>query len=448
MFGIEYIPFKKTIAAASQTGAQNKTFEDEYEFEKDLQNSSILNDDSAICAAPTSRLDDEFDFEVDTPSFDPDELRRTLQSAAEELKAAEQDDPLDEAGCTGNNTGVESTSIKSIEDSGNYDAYGDAKDALQAIVDIYECGLGDQEIVIMNSLGADAVTTLTHQHHPPVSIGASIVPGTGTVPKGKSSKRSTGVKNVRTKIEREKIIEEDEEDYELREKELEEARAEAEKRERLEAAMLESEWQGVTSTPDKPTRRKSTGSSSPKDIGCSPRLSLSQLGSPVPPSPRSTGGGEESNSSDAYDVLLVFLKSQNLTQYHSQIVTSSQLLKGSWILGGNVKLNFDGCDEQLKFAFSVAQVNYDPVRYREHFSALKVIYKFFVPISTNLSPLSTGRGIRTRDVGMVGSHWGNIGFQGLDPCTDINRSMKMLSVLQVPISSSRYCHELHYFIFQ
>ena len=32
---------------------------------------------------------------------------------------------------------------------------------------------------------------------------------------------------------------------------------------------------------------------------------------------------------------------------------------------------------------------------------------------------------------MVGSHWGSIGFQGLDPCTDINRSMKMLSVLQV-----------------
>jgi hypothetical protein len=33
-----------------------------------------------------------------------------------------------------------------------------------------------------------------------------------------------------------------------------------------------------------------------------------------------------------------------------------------------------------------------------------------------------------------GAHWEAIGFQGSDPRTDLNRSMKMLSVLQVCIS--------------
>jgi hypothetical protein len=32
---------------------------------------------------------------------------------------------------------------------------------------------------------------------------------------------------------------------------------------------------------------------------------------------------------------------------------------------------------------------------------------------------------------LVGKHWEAIGFQGLDPSTDLNRSMKMLTILQV-----------------
>ena len=32
----------------------------------------------------------------------------------------------------------------------------------------------------------------------------------------------------------------------------------------------------------------------------------------------------------------------------------------------------------------------------------------------------------------TGKHWERIGFQGMDPRTDLNRSMKMLSILQVP----------------
>lgn len=36
---------------------------------------------------------------------------------------------------------------------------------------------------------------------------------------------------------------------------------------------------------------------------------------------------------------------------------------------------------------------------------------------------------------VVGGHWESIGFQGLDPGTDLNRSMKMLTILQVSFVS-------------
>lgn len=103
-------------------------------------------------------------------------------------------------------------------------------------------------------------------------------------------------------------------------------------------------------------------------------------------------------------------RSQDLTQYHSMIVTSIEPSKSSWLLGtasfsfcsekelllqflleamwfgliaciaigGSTRLNFEGSEDELKLCFSIAQVNYDPVRYREHFSALKTIYKVYL----------------------------------------------------------------------
>ena len=44
-------------------------------------------------------------------------------------------------------------------------------------------------------------------------------------------------------------------------------------------------------------------------------------------------------------------------------------------VGGNTKLKYDGCSDDLNFVFSIACVDYDPVKYREHFVALKAIYK-------------------------------------------------------------------------
>ena len=80
------------------------------------------------------------------------------------------------------------------------------------------------------------------------------------------------------------------------------------------------------------------------------------------------------------------------------------------------KLSYPNCDADLRFPFLVAQLDYnpnDPV----HFKILRSVYSSLTGIT---SPLS-----------MTGPHWDDIGFQGLDPCTDINRSMKMFAVLQV-----------------
>jgi hypothetical protein len=43
-----------------------------------------------------------------------------------------------------------------------------------------------------------------------------------------------------------------------------------------------------------------------------------------------------------------------------------------------------------------------------------------------------------KDCPAIGPHWDNIGFQGIDPCTDVNRSMKMLAVLQVSLLAFQF----------
>jgi hypothetical protein len=59
-------------------------------------------------------------------------------------------------------------------------------------------------------------------------------------------------------------------------------------------------------------------------------------------------------------------------------------------------------------------------------------------MSHHINPLLVQ--VLTGDPGLVipalGPHWEEIGFQGLDPRTDINRSMKMFAVLQVRIIHS------------
>ena len=240
VFGIAYKPFKKTIDGSGNRDASKgprRAFEDEEEFEQDLKSSALLKEGGKSSQSQDTALsddaDNEFDFE-DSPerSAVSSDLRKILAKAAKDTSAEPYvvekipntiQEPL--SACSESAAPSEEEPVADK----NYDAYGNAKDALQAIVDVYGCGLGDQEIVIMNSLGADAVTKLpTTAHRPTVALGDSIVPGTGTVSRSsnKPSKRTSGIKIIKSRIERDKIIEEDEEDFEQREKERDEAQRE------------------------------------------------------------------------------------------------------------------------------------------------------------------------------------------------------------------------------
>ena len=59
-----------------------------------------------------------------------------------------------------------------------------------------------------------------------------------------------------------------------------------------------------------------------------------------------------------------------------------------------------------------------------------LVYRIFFYLTRDDFDLQTLIGKETT-CPVTGPHWDKIGFQGLDPRTDLNRSMKMFSVLQM-----------------
>src|SRR5690606_3039894 len=80
------------------------------------------------------------------------------------------------------------------------------------------------------------------------------------------------------------------------------------------------------------------------------------------------------------------------------------------------KLRFPNCDAELELPFLIACVPYDSA-IPEHKAALETIFRALTKASDSVAD--------------TGPHWEQIGFQGLDPATDLNRTMGFLSVLQV-----------------
>ena len=76
----------------------------------------------------------------------------------------------------------------------------------------------------------------------------------------------------------------------------------------------------------------------------------------------------------------------------------------------------------------------------EDLRMLQSLFVFFLNDSLSGSDLAPPLRLEVLEliqaVPAMGPHWEKIGFQGLDPRTDLNRAMKMLSVLQVLISHS------------
>lgn len=140
-----------------------------------------------------------------------------------------------------------------------------------------------------------------------------------------------------------------------------------------------------------------------------------------------------------YDEALEYLQQQDLSAYFQKIVTyeapaasssaASSSFASSWMssLGGvrsassssgnSSKLTIPNADEALKLPFLIAEVDYNPAN-SWHLAMLQTVYSALM--ETDADPL---KGADER--------WERIGFQGRDPRTDINRSMKILSLLQV-----------------
>jgi ELMO domain-containing protein len=122
----------------------------------------------------------------------------------------------------------------------------------------------------------------------------------------------------------------------------------------------------------------------------------------------------------SYQSILTFLQAKDLSNYKSMIVTKEES-SSSW-LSAPAKLNYPNSDAQLELPFLIAQVDYNPA-VAEHIACLRRIYQKLIHPSASddeaVLPCPT-----------YGPHWERIGFQGLDPVTDLNRSMKMFAVLQ------------------
>lgn len=118
-----------------------------------------------------------------------------------------------------------------------------------------------------------------------------------------------------------------------------------------------------------------------------------------------------------YDQALRYLSAQNLGRFLLLIQVrdppAGGLLK---MLSQPPALKIQDAEAQLRLPFLLAQLDYDPAD-PLHLRSLQSIYLQLVGGAAGPPAL--------------GSHWEAAGFQGTDPRTDLNRSMKMLAVLQV-----------------
>ncbi len=120
----------------------------------------------------------------------------------------------------------------------------------------------------------------------------------------------------------------------------------------------------------------------------------------------------------SYQEALSYLLSLPLDKFKSIIKISessgSSFNPFSWL---NTKLSYGTHESDLPFPFLLAQVDYDPTDLVMRRMLVTIYLSLLFPLKASCP--------------IIGEHWDKIGFQGTDPRTDVNRSMKMLSVLQM-----------------
>ncbi len=255
----------------------------------------------------------------------------------------------------------------------------EARKAFQDIAEVYGSGVGDHSIALMDSSGSL-----------PIALNSKGDEGRDAV--SSASVRLGDKANLKITA----IEEEDEEAAEL--EEMEEEMQELKNQENKQ--LLVDEWDSVNIVE--------------QQVNVSTSL--------VPIQSSESSGNIFSKWN--YEKAIKYLETINLSIYESAIVTTTGEKKSTGWFGGGIKeLNFAQCKSALQFPFLVAQVDYDPVLIQHLHMLLSIFVSLYGPRQSD--------GSSTSSLGVVGKHWELIGFQGSDPRTDLNRSMKMLTIVLV-----------------
>ena len=406
VFGIDYKPYGKAsrpsgyaLPAASSSRA---------DYEDEAMNSLAARQQVAAAnSAKEEDDDDDFDFSDDssggTTDAVMDAVRRASERATQEKEAAAMISGLQSEAHAAMALSLaleESPFGQIVEKRGQRDATlgirKAAEEAMSAITQAYGSGTGDfhsAEPQISSLVDSESVSL-------GFPLAAASVSGGGTIEEG------------------------DEEAAERQEEEEERVKLALAQESLRVKALLEAEWQGFHAHENDAVHPAAA------------QLSLSTLA----PSVSGSESGEISTRV-GYKKVMAYLQELDLSRYEATITTTAAAgnpqQSRSWsssffsLVGAGsspAKLQLPDADKQLAWPFLVAQVDYDP-SVPTHLALLRTIFDILVP-STPGPPESLSGGKKHQSVPVTGPHWDKIGFQGLDPRTDINRSMKMFALVQ------------------
>jgi len=326
---------------------------------------------------PTAEEDDEFDIEVDDiePSQNAELIAKALQNAAVQAQSPNAEStapvvPVSAAAAVDITVTNSSDAVNGAKTSATASIMEEARKALAEVAEVYGNGLGDQEVLQLS-----VVSTTTN-----------------SAPVGTAGTRLCDA-----------IEEGDEEEEEQQEIEEEQRKEESLRLQQTQKQQLESEW-------DTLQRADSAGSQAYGNT----ETSFDSNGEPV-----RVVSMKDMAKVWTFDQAVVYFQDMDHAQRLPLIVTHEET-KGGWFSTAPKPLSYEGSTEDLNLPFLIAQVDYDP-QCTSHWQMLSTLYSFFI------------RGVGDSELTLTTTsrNWERLGFQGSDPRTDLNRSMKMLSVLQV-----------------
>lgn len=297
--------------------------------------------------------------------------------------------------------------INTSSPSNGRSAITEAKRAYKDIAEVYGSGMGDQSVALLDSLGNNDSNSSSKKADEELRSAAAV------------SAPAITHKGVNFKVAA--IAEEDEEAAELEEQE--------EERMMQEKIVNEQRVREVWDSIGIPASASASVTATANDNGDMDEFDQQMAADPAgfSSSARAAGATERAALPVklSYNTSLKYFQNESLlAPFESLIQTTTEEKKsGGWFGGGVKTLNFVNHESELKFPFLVAQVDYDP-SIPDHLAMLRSI-----ALALCGPKLPDGTTV-TAEMAPMGKHWDAIGFQGMDPRTDLNRSMKMLTLLQ------------------